>query len=62
MNPIISFLIGIILYKEKMDKFTLVAYALLTVALFIFNWEWISKKSPMKESLAKKMQENMKAH
>ena len=50
MNPIISFLIGVFLYKEKMDKLTLIAYALLTVALFIFNWEWIAKKPSESES------------
>ncbi len=43
INPIISFFAGVLMYGEHLEGWSVVAYGLLVVAIFIFNWEWIEK-------------------
>lgn len=43
INPIVSFLIGIFVYNEKLDPLAVIAYALLAVSIVIFNWDLIVK-------------------
>ncbi len=43
INPIIGFFSGILWYGESIERWALVAYGLLAVAIIIFNWEWIEK-------------------
>lgn len=45
INPIISFIIGITLYNEKLNSLTLFAYGILGVSIFIFNWDLIGNLS-----------------
>lgn len=43
INPISSFLIGLLIYNEKLDPLAVIAYALLAVSIVIFNWDLILK-------------------
>ncbi|MBL7960644.1 EamA family transporter [bacterium] len=43
INPIVSFLIGVFVYNEKLDPLAVTAYALLAVSIIIFNWDLIMK-------------------
>ncbi|KAB2880853.1 EamA family transporter [bacterium] len=43
INPLVSFLIGIFVYNEKLDPLAVTAYALLAVSIIIFNWDLIVK-------------------
>jgi chloramphenicol-sensitive protein RarD len=46
LNPIISFIIGIMLYGEKISPLSMFSYALLSIAIFVFNWEWFGNIFP----------------
>lgn len=43
INPISSFLIGLLVYHEKLDPLAVIAYALLGISIIIFNWDLILK-------------------
>jgi len=43
INPIVSFLIGLFVYNEKLDPLAVIAYALLAVSIVIFNWDLLVK-------------------
>lgn len=43
INPISSFLIGILVYNEKLDPLAVLAYGLLAVSIVVFNWDLILK-------------------
>ena len=43
VNPITSFLIGVLLYNEKLETIAIVAYALQAFSIAIFNWDLILK-------------------
>lgn len=43
INPIISFLLGILIYDEKLGTTEIFAYTLLTISLIIFNWTFIQQ-------------------
>lgn len=41
VNPILSFIVGMSIYHEKINTVTLTAYSIFAVAIVVFNWEWI---------------------
>ena len=43
VNPITSFLIGVLIYGEKLEFIAVIAYALQAVSIVIFNWDLLLK-------------------
>lgn len=41
VNPIISFIVGMTIYQEKINAITFIAYSIFAAAILVFNWDWI---------------------